>query len=32
MISAGTGAEARAYANLGARLITLNFGAHLVRR
>lgn len=32
MISAGTGAEARAYANLGARLITFNFGAHLVRR
>ena len=32
MISAGTGAEARAYAERGVQLITLNFGASLVRR
>jgi 4-hydroxy-2-oxoheptanedioate aldolase len=32
MISAGSGAEARAYAERGVQLITMNFGAHLVRR
>ena len=32
MISAGTGAEARGYAERGVQLITMNFGANLVRR
>jgi hypothetical protein len=32
MCPAATGAEARAMSQRGARLITMNFGAHLARR